>query len=202
MNGQLPDKSIASLVKYYYSWKKTRSRTSLMDRQAKKLTSHKDDGSDVGSDANSDNDSDNGNGNQKESVVSSVRDGKPMCSNCFTTSSGNFHNTNKGLLCRTCYSYWRRTGAMKNASVPKKHETGSTRHIQLKPRKPPRGMYLNFEDLSTIANGPSGQGDAILKVLDSEVITLKRNVQNNKQIISQLKHKTAGGIESYRIPEV
>lgn len=35
---QLPDKSIASLVKYYYSWKKTRSRTSLMDRQAKKLT--------------------------------------------------------------------------------------------------------------------------------------------------------------------
>ncbi|XP_059504574.1 REST corepressor 3 isoform X5 [Stegostoma tigrinum] len=35
----LPDKSIASLVKYYYSWKKTRSRTSLMDRQARKLAS-------------------------------------------------------------------------------------------------------------------------------------------------------------------
>ncbi|KAF3852630.1 hypothetical protein F7725_005985 [Dissostichus mawsoni] len=33
----LPDKSISSLVKYYYSWKKTRSRTSLMDRQARKL---------------------------------------------------------------------------------------------------------------------------------------------------------------------
>lgn len=28
---QLPDKSIASLVKYYYSWKKTRARASLMD---------------------------------------------------------------------------------------------------------------------------------------------------------------------------
>ncbi|CAJ0966743.1 unnamed protein product [Ranitomeya imitator] len=35
----LPDKTIASLVKYYYSWKKTRSRTSLMDRQARKLAS-------------------------------------------------------------------------------------------------------------------------------------------------------------------
>ena len=34
---KLPDKTIASLVKYYYSWKKTRSRTSLMDRQARKL---------------------------------------------------------------------------------------------------------------------------------------------------------------------
>merc|ERR1711935_337054 len=33
----LPDKSIAQLVKYYYSWKKTGQRTSLMDRQARKL---------------------------------------------------------------------------------------------------------------------------------------------------------------------
>lgn len=32
---QLPDKPIPSLVKYYYSWKKTRSRTSVMDRQEK-----------------------------------------------------------------------------------------------------------------------------------------------------------------------
>jgi len=34
---QLPDKPIASLVKYYYHWKKTRTRSSLMDRQARKL---------------------------------------------------------------------------------------------------------------------------------------------------------------------
>jgi len=40
----LPDKSIAALVKYYYSWKKTRTRTSLMDRQARKLTSVREDG--------------------------------------------------------------------------------------------------------------------------------------------------------------
>ncbi|CAG2161647.1 unnamed protein product [Oppiella nova] len=193
----LPDKSIASLVKYYYSWKKTRSRTSLMDRQAKKLTSHKEDGSDVGSDGGSDNESDSGTG-AKESLVQNSRDGKPMCSNCFTTSSGQFHNTNKGVLCRTCYSYWRRTGAMKNTTNHKKHESSSNRHIQLKPRKPPRGMYLSNEDLTAIANGPPGQGDAILKSLDSEVITLKRSVQNNKQMISQLKHKISDGIEAFR----
>ncbi|XP_056641985.1 REST corepressor isoform X4 [Diorhabda sublineata] len=40
----LPDKTIASLVKYYYSWKKTRSRTSLMDKQAKKLNTPKEEG--------------------------------------------------------------------------------------------------------------------------------------------------------------
>ncbi|XP_078090206.1 REST corepressor 1 isoform X6 [Mustelus asterias] len=32
----LPDKSIASLVKFYYSWKKTRTKTSVMDRHARK----------------------------------------------------------------------------------------------------------------------------------------------------------------------
>ena len=40
----LPDKSIAALVKYYYSWKKTRTRTSLMDRQARKLQTVRDEG--------------------------------------------------------------------------------------------------------------------------------------------------------------
>ncbi|XP_033927736.1 REST corepressor 2 [Melopsittacus undulatus] len=38
----LPDKLIPSLVKYYYSWKKTRSRTSVMDRQARRLLGRKD----------------------------------------------------------------------------------------------------------------------------------------------------------------
>ena len=55
---QLPDKSIASLVKYYYSWKKTRSRTSLMDRQARKLAVHREDGSEGGSELGSNTDSD------------------------------------------------------------------------------------------------------------------------------------------------
>lgn len=61
---QLPDKSIHTLVKYYYSWKKTRSRTSLMDRQARKLAvrggnnGEEGAGSDVGSELGSNTDSD------------------------------------------------------------------------------------------------------------------------------------------------
>uniref|UniRef100_A0A3B3WZU8 REST corepressor 2 n=1 Tax=Poecilia mexicana TaxID=48701 RepID=A0A3B3WZU8_9TELE len=44
----LPDKLISSLVKYYYSWKKTRTRTSVMDRQARRLINkrEKDDSND------------------------------------------------------------------------------------------------------------------------------------------------------------
>ncbi|KAL0828919.1 hypothetical protein ABMA28_003819 [Loxostege sticticalis] len=58
----LPDKSIASLVKYYYSWKKTRARTSLMDvvgegRNATGSGTGKSAGSEPGgSDKESDND--------------------------------------------------------------------------------------------------------------------------------------------------
>jgi hypothetical protein len=56
---QLPDKTIANLVKYYYSWKKTRSRTSLMDRQARKMAAMREEGgSEVGSELGSNTDSD------------------------------------------------------------------------------------------------------------------------------------------------
>ncbi|KAG9481866.1 REST corepressor 1 isoform X2 [Eleutherodactylus coqui] len=41
----LPDKSIASLVKFYYSWKKTRSKTSVMDRHARKQKREREGGS-------------------------------------------------------------------------------------------------------------------------------------------------------------
>uniref|UniRef100_A0A8C4NBH1 REST corepressor 3 n=1 Tax=Eptatretus burgeri TaxID=7764 RepID=A0A8C4NBH1_EPTBU len=44
---QQNDKSIGSLVRYYYGWKKTRSRTSLMDRQARRFASKREDRSRV-----------------------------------------------------------------------------------------------------------------------------------------------------------
>jgi len=33
----LPDKSMSSLIRYYYKWKKIRSKNSVMDRQARRL---------------------------------------------------------------------------------------------------------------------------------------------------------------------
>lgn len=40
----LPDKSIADLVQYYYSWKKTRTRKSMMDKQAERLAKVREEG--------------------------------------------------------------------------------------------------------------------------------------------------------------
>ena len=194
----LPDKSIASLVKYYYSWKKTRTRTSLMDRQARRL---KEDAKDDASDEGASDDAAScesmeverpGKSGQLEMPDPRV-DGKPRCENCCTTATGKFHDTYKGVLCNACYSYWRRTGTMKS---PKKSGDNPKPILAgQKQRKPPRGMYVDISDLNVCANGPEGEGDLILKNLDQEIVSIKRQVQNNKQIISQLKQKISQEVQ-------
>ncbi|XP_006825765.1 REST corepressor-like protein isoform X1 [Saccoglossus kowalevskii] len=191
----LPDKSISCLVRYYYSWKKTRTRTSLMDRQAKKLT--------VGQKENSGSEEPP---SDEENVVDSDFDpeghrgdgrDKHTCSNC-QTSSSQVHSTPKGSLCNACYSYWRRTGVMRTNIGPIKNETPRPdRHNPLKSRrKPPRGMYLDKDDLLAL-NSP--QGDSFLKQLDTELISLKKQMQLNKQILSKQKDKCEFNLEEYKI---
>ncbi|XP_016067711.1 PREDICTED: REST corepressor 1 isoform X1 [Miniopterus natalensis] len=51
----LPDKSIASLVKFYYSWKKTRTKTSVMDRHARKQKREREESEDELEEANGSN---------------------------------------------------------------------------------------------------------------------------------------------------
>ncbi|KAL5277561.1 RCOR3 family protein [Megaselia abdita] len=67
----LPDKTIASLVKYYYSWKKTRHRVSAMDRQEKKAAA-KDSGN------GSDNGSENGSNEESENEDNKVQINKQL----------------------------------------------------------------------------------------------------------------------------
>lgn len=60
---------------------------------------------------------------------------------------------------------------------PKRHEHGQHRHNPMRhKRKPPRGMYLNNEDLKAMVTGPVGKAEAILKNLDSELVSAKRTV--------------------------
>lgn len=127
------------------------------------------------------------------------------CENCHTKQTGHFHQTSKGVLCRSCYSYWRRTGMMRPGPGYASTDEAANcvmQSIAYAKRKPPRGMYMSVEDLCSIAKGPPGQADAMLRALDQEVIDMKRQVQSNKQIISQLKQKNADGIDSMRLNEV
>ena len=118
----LPDKTIEQLVKYYYGWKKTRTRTSLMDRQARKLQAQREDkGLSAGEEMN-DNESDEsetpapasssaaaGNSNSTTTTTggpaaptsASVASPKPKCFNCGILCHVT-HSTPKGQMCGTC----------------------------------------------------------------------------------------------------
>ncbi|XP_018322383.1 REST corepressor 1 isoform X2 [Agrilus planipennis] len=181
----LPDKSIASLVKYYYSWKKTRSRTSLMDKQARKLSTPREDGapSEAGSEG----------GSNEESDHEEKGEGG-ACSNCGVNCTVT-HTTPKGIMCTSCFQHWRRTGTLRPTSGPTGGKRGTPLGVRHK-RKPPRGMYINHDDLAAFATGNAGA--IMLKAMDREVESLQRQIQQNKQVVSSLKRKHSDSIEDLR----
>jgi len=195
----LPDKSIATLVKHYYSWKKTRSRTSLMDKHARMLSAwagnNNDEGgaaSDAGSEVGSNTDSDSE--DKKEGVDSKTS----SCNNCGVSCTV-AQQTSKGPLCNSCYTHWRRTGSIRPTVGPAKpRDRHASSVLARSKRKPPRGMYINHDDLVVLSSGAPQQGETILKAMDREIVSLKRQVQSNKQIISSLTSKTADGLGELR----
>ncbi|XP_012712401.1 REST corepressor 3 isoform X2 [Fundulus heteroclitus] len=166
----LPDKSISSLVKYYYSWKKTRSRTSLMDRQARKLAnrSSQDDSEEEMEETNhieaNDSDYDPNKDAKKENQAELAVPGS------------------KAALGR------------------REHQTLQHRHHQRSRCRPPKGMYLTQEDVLAVSCSASA-ANSLLRQLDMELVSLKRQVQNTKQMNSGLKQLLESGIEEYRLTE-
>jgi len=192
----LPDKSIAALVKYYYSWKKTRTRTSLMDRQAKKLQSVREEGRYEDMDQFID---------APDSAAEADKEGEKKPENCGNCGiqCHQTQTTPKGNVCGTCHSFWQKTGQMRPTTGPlRKDGLKATRNVFRNSTKPPKGMHINHDDLVSLATGPNGQGESLLKSLDREILDSKRSVQNNKQLLATLRRKTRGAdVEPYRIPE-
>ncbi|XP_055637948.1 REST corepressor isoform X1 [Toxorhynchites rutilus septentrionalis] len=243
----LPDKSIASLVKFYYSWKKTRSRTSVMDRQEKlKKNDSSENGSDHGSNEDSDNDDKpsaatnqasntapshatsagsnaatvpNSNGtaqtessdckadrNETESggnatLLNTAANGTSSttslnCSGCGVTCS-DLNGTPQGKLCGSCYHHWRRTGVLRPTSGPtfmSKRARNSNllgKSGDSHKRRPPRGMYINHDDIVKLAssaqNNEPNPNDDLLAGMDREIVSLWSQIQLNKQCVSGLK---------------
>ncbi|KAM5163194.1 REST corepressor 3 [Mantella aurantiaca] len=167
----LPDKTIASLVKYYYSWKKTRSRTSLMDRQARKLASK------------------NNNGESDEEVeAASPKDGND-------SDYDPKKETKKEATTDTCIQPVKvALGRREYQSLQHRH------HSQRSKCRPPKGMFISKDDVVAVSCSPNA-ANTILRQLDMELISLKRQVQNAKQINSALKQKLEGGIEEFKPAE-
>ncbi|XP_057221063.1 REST corepressor 3 isoform X1 [Malurus melanocephalus] len=173
----LPDKTIASLVKYYYSWKKTRSRTSLMDRQARKLANRNNQGdSDDDVEEAHPMDGNDSDYDPKKEAKKEVTD------NLMGNNEQPVQTSKIGL------------GRREYQSLQHRH------HSQRSKCRPPKGMYLTQEDVIAVSCSPNA-ANTILRQLDMELISLKRQVQNAKQVNSALKQKMEGGIEEFKPPE-
>ncbi|XP_051939909.1 REST corepressor 3 isoform X2 [Hippocampus zosterae] len=168
----LPDKSISSLVKYYYSWKKTRSRTSLMDRQARKLA---------------------GRSNQGDS------DEEPEEADAAEPDDGDYDPRKEAKEENPAEPA---APAPKAAVAPgrREHQTLQHRHHQRSRCRPPKGMYLSQDDVVAVSCGAAA-ANALLRRLDVELVSLKRQVQNAKQLNGGLKHVLERGIDDFRLPE-
>lgn len=167
----LPDKSISSLVKYYYSWKKTRSRTSLMDRQARKLA----------------------NRNNRDESEEEMEEAKPIEAN-----DSDYDPTKEAKKESHAEP---QTLSSKIGLGRRDHQTLQHRHHSQRSKcRPPKGMYLTQEDVVAVSCNSSA-ANSVLRQLDMELVSLKRQVQNAKQLNSGLKQKIEDGIDEFRLPE-
>ncbi|CAB1344830.1 unnamed protein product [Coregonus sp. 'balchen'] len=136
----LPDKSISSLVKYYYSWKKTRSRTSLMDRQARKLANRnaQDESDEEMEEANPIEANDSDYDPTKETKKEGHTEPQPLSSSKI------------GL------------GRREHLTLMHRH------HSQRSKCRPPKGMYLTQEDVVAVSCSSSA-ANTVLRQLDMEL---------------------------------
>jgi hypothetical protein len=85
-------------------------------------------------------------------------------------------------MCGTCHQYWNRTGQLRPTTGPARKDGsksggGQKYNAMLKNAgKPPKGMYINHDDLVSLATGPTAQGDQLLKSMDREIVSYKRSV--------------------------
>lgn len=82
----------------------------------------------------------------------------------------------------------RRTGTMRPLCGPSGRRGPGAKQQRFKHRLP-RGIYINHDDLVAMATGPQpgdapqpglvNQGEAMLKAMDREIISLKRQVRGD-----------------------
>ncbi|XP_062863299.1 REST corepressor 1 [Trichomycterus rosablanca] len=172
----LPDKSIASLVRFYYSWKKTRSKTSVMDRHARKQKRDREESDEA-----------------EETSCISPADGE------LEPKKEEKKEGSSGLQKQDTVVQKPAPPTDKPLHI-KKEAQGSRSHNRAK-RKPPKGMHLHRSDVTAVSSsGPAATG--ILRQLDMELITIKRQIQSIKQSNSALREVLSTGVEEFRPAEV
>ncbi|XP_061405960.1 REST corepressor 3-like isoform X1 [Lethenteron reissneri] len=181
----LPDKSIGSLVRYYYAWKKTRTRTSVMDRQARKLAGKREhDESDESDDGNR--------AEGREGDAEAKKEPKKEV----VQVDGRVVGQPPPKPMEPPVQQPSRAGPIRREGQGPQHR----HHMLRNKRRPPRGMFLSWDDLVVVSACPTA-ASTVLRQLDMEIVSLKRQVQSAKQQSGSLKQMLDGGISAFRPTE-
>lgn len=196
----LPDKSMANLINYYYSWKKTRVRASLMERQTRRFTArNKADstGSSEDEEAEDENKADNNKvknttetDDQKEEFEEKEDIDEPDISCCICNKQIRMNGQNLGVIvdgvvdnfCSKCYIDWKACGK----KVVAEQELGDCFYH---PTGEPKRILFSYQDVLSLVQGNPEAGDIMLKHLDVQVLDVKREIQIKKQTLSQINEK-------------
>lgn len=219
----LPDKSQASLVNFYYMWKKTRSNVSHIQQQTEQQQTGKSNPntSTIINDEIQLTDRDDLNGaqqsNENDADEAAFTNITKICSNCDLITD-DLHSTPKGFLCNACYIYYKNTsGLMRpdNLNIvngtlssdqsdtdlfnKKAQNAKEARNFQKSLRKPPKGIYLNYDELVNLAEFDS---NIIFDMLDKRLFSLKQEVQTNKQTITSMIDELASDDDKNSVIEI
>lgn len=213
----LPDKSMASLINYYYGWKKTRTRASLMERQTRRFAAKRETDSNDASDDDEGGDENDNKAVEKlsgASATGSASTGKQgndddektcrepccdpdksdepniVCDACDLTLRS--HSENHAIIidtisdnfCEKCYIVSRTRGVDSQKLV----QVGDCFYSRPEDQCQ-RQILFAYTDVLDLVTGAPEQGDFMLKSLDSQVEDAKRDIQLQKQKLSQINEK-------------
>lgn len=187
IQAMLPHKTMSSLVNHYYLWKQTRMRASVIDKHARRRP-----------------EAATGDDSLKDSLAAK----KPApsggtCTNCLATMNRLRHSS-WGNLCSCCFEHVTRVNGHDQAA-----ETEYSKHPSAKGRKATRArrermlpIDLKPEDIATVsAAALEEQGGTVLCTMDRDIVDLRKQVQKNKQFISQLPRIARTSIDTFRPPK-
>ncbi|XP_056623540.1 REST corepressor 1 [Triplophysa dalaica] len=178
----LPDKSIASLVRFYYSWKKTRSKTSVMDRHARKQKREREESDEEAE--------------ENRCISPGNAESEPNKEEKKEGTSGLEKQEPKPAVPQKPPN-----PAEKPMHVKKEPQGPAGRNLHRAKKKPPKGMHLNSSDVTAMSSTGSA-AVSLLRQIDMELIAIKRQIQTVKQHNSALRDKLDTGVDEFKPSEV
>ncbi|KAA0711225.1 REST corepressor 1 [Triplophysa tibetana] len=178
----LPDKSIASLVRFYYSWKKTRSKTSVMDRHARKQKREREES------------------DEEPEENRCISPGNAACEPNKEEKKEGTSGLEKQEP-KPAVPQKPPNPAEKPMHVKKEPQGPAGRNLHRAKKKPPKGMHLNSSDVTAMSSTGSA-AVSLLRQIDMELIAIKRQIQTVKQHNSALRDKLDTGVDEFKPSEV